>query len=220
MPDPVRIAVVDDHLLFRQGLTHLINLLPGYHVCLGADNGRDLLSRLPTLPLPPDIVLLDINMPEMNGYDTAQWLKQNHPATKVLALSMLDSDMSIIKMIRNGARGYILKDADTAELKLAFSELMGKGYFYNDMVSRRILQSINQLVNDDNDATLLVKITDRELQFLQLACTEKPYKEIAAEMFVSERTVDGYRDALFKKLNVTTRVGLAMFAVKHGFVKL
>jgi DNA-binding NarL/FixJ family response regulator len=220
MPDPVKIAIVDDHLLFRQGLTHLINLLPGYHVCMDADNGKDLLHRLPVMSSLPDIVLLDINMPEMNGYDTALWLKQNHPSIKVLALSMLDSDTSIIKMIRNGARGYILKDADTAELKLAFSELMGKGYFYNDMVSRRILQSVNQLVNDDIDPAFLVKITDRELQFLQLACTEKPYKEIAAEMFVSERTVDGYRDALFKKLSINTRVGLAMYAVKHGFVKL
>jgi len=220
MPDPINIAIVDDHLLFRQGLTHLINILSGYKVCLDADNGKDFLHKLSILTTPPDIVLLDINMPEMDGYDTARWLKTHHPEIKVLTLSMLDSDTSIIRMIRSGARGYILKDADTEELKLAFKEVMDKGYFYNDMVSRRILQSINQLVNEDTNAELLVKISDRELQFLQLACSEKPYKEIAAEMFVSERTVDGYRDALFKKLNVTTRVGLAMYAVKNGFVRL
>jgi len=220
MSDPVNIAIVDDHILFRQGLTHLINLLPGYNVCLDADNGKDFLKRLEQMDPAPDIVLLDINMPEMDGYETALWLRSHRPEIKVLALSMLDSDTTIIRMIRNGARGYILKDADTEELKLAFKEVMDKGYFYNDMVSRRILQSINQLVNEDTNAALLVRISDRELQFLQLACSEKPYKEIAAEMFVSERTVDGYRDALFKKLNVTTRVGLAMHAVKNGFVKL
>lgn len=220
MPDAIHIAIVDDHILFRQGLTHLINLLSGYHVCIDADNGKDFLQQLESAPINPDIVLLDINMPEMDGFDTAHWLRSYRPEIKVLALSMLDSDTTIIRMIRNGARGYILKDADTQELKLAFKEVMDKGYFYNDMVSRRILQSINQLVNDDTNASLLVKITERELQFLQLACTEKPYKEIAAEMFVSERTVDGYRDSLFKKLNVTTRVGLAMYAVKNGIVKL
>jgi DNA-binding NarL/FixJ family response regulator len=220
MPDPVNVAIVDDHILFREGLTHLVNLLPGYHVCLDADNGKEFINKLEDLRFEPDIVLLDINMPEMDGYQTAQWLKIYHPSIKVLTLSMLDSDTSIIRMIRRGARGYILKDADTQELKLAFSELMAKGYYYNDMVSRKILESVNQLTNDDADTLSLVGISSRERQFLQFACSEKTYKEIATEMFVSERTVDGYRDALFKKLSVTTRVGLAMYAIKHGLVKL
>jgi DNA-binding NarL/FixJ family response regulator len=97
---------------------------------------------------------------------------------------------------------------------------MEKGYYYNDVISRKLLQSINMLTNDKSGISIMVNLSDRELQFLKLSCSEKTYKEIAAEMFVSERTVDGYREALFKKLNLTSRVGLVMYAIKNGFVQL
>ncbi len=219
MSDIKYIAVIDDHQLFRKGLIHLINLFPDYKVLIEADNGREFINKLKP-PALPDIVLLDINMPEMDGYSTAKWIKINYPDIKILALSMLDSETSIIKMIHHGARGYILKDADTEELRQAFKEVLDRGYYYNELISRKLLQSINLLVNEDSNISLLVKISDREMEFLKLACSEKPYKIIAAEMFVSERTVDGYRESLFRKLNVSTRVGLVLFAVKNGLVQL
>ena len=123
-------------------------------------------------------------------------------------------------MIKCGARGYVLKDSEPEELNLAFDEVISKGFFYNELVSRKILTSINLLVDYNSSVNKLLKLTDRETQFLKLTCSEKSYQQIAKEMFVSERTIDGYRDALFKKLDVTTRVGLVMYAIKNGVVVL
>ena len=139
---------------------------------------------------------------------------------KVLALSTMDSETAIIKMIKHGAKGYVLKDAEPSELKQAFDDLLSKGFYYNDIVSRKIIQSVNLLVDDSTGINTFAKLSDGELTFLKLACSEKTYVEIAKEMFVSERTVDGYRETLFRKLNVSTRVGLVMFAIKNELVKL
>ncbi|WP_431211779.1 response regulator [Puia sp. P3] len=210
MNDIRKIAIVDDHTMFRRGLCSLINLFPGYTVVLDAANGNDFIRQLNPDML-PDILLLDIAMPEMDGFALATWLKNNHPSVKVLALSTMDSDIAIIRMIKAGARGYLLKDAEPSELRRAFDDVMSPGYYYNDLVSRKLLLSSGAEVPAD-------RLTDREQTFLKLACSEKTYYEIAKEMFVSERTVDGYRDALFKKLQVTSRVGLVLYAVKNGLI--
>lgn len=213
------VAVVDDHTMVRKGLISLINLFPNYEILLDAANGNDLIRKLRPERL-PDIVLLDIAMPEMDGYATAGWLTAHHPEIKILALSTMDTEAAIIKMIRNGAKGYVLKDAEPAELKKAFDEVLALGYYYNDIITRKIMQTVHSLVEEQHDPIALMKISDRELQFLKLACSEKTYVEIAGEMYVSERTVDGYRDALFKKLNVSSRVGLVIYAVRNGLVRL
>ncbi|HEY4155979.1 MAG TPA: response regulator transcription factor, partial [Puia sp.] len=166
----------------------------------------------------PDIVLLDIHMPVMDGYATAAWIRANHPEIRVMALSTMDSDMAIIKMIHQGARGYILKDADPKELQLAFNEIVDKGYYYNEILTRKVMQSIHQGNTESGNG--FPKLTDRELEFLQHACSEKNYQQIAREMFLSERTVDGYRESLFKKCNVSNRVGLVLYAIKNQLVKL
>lgn len=205
--------------MFRKGLASLINLFPAYKVLFDAANGKDFIAQLKP-PHLPDIVLLDITMPEMDGYATADWIRSNHPGIKIIALSTMDSDTAIIKMIRHGAKGYVLKDAEPAELKTAFDEVLSKGFFYNDMVTRKIMQSINQLADERSNVNAFVKLSDREIQFLKLVCSDKTYQQIAAEMFLSERTIDGYREALFQKLNVASRVGLVMYAIKNGIVKL
>jgi DNA-binding NarL/FixJ family response regulator len=219
MSDKKKIVIVDDHVMFRRGLCMLVNIFSQYRVLFDADNGSDFITKLDASDL-PDIVLLDINMPEMDGYDTAQWIKNNYPEIKILALSTLDADTSIIKMIKCGAKGYILKDAEPDELKLAFNEVLSQGFFYNELISRKILNSINLLVDENSSVNKLLKLTERELDFLKHTCSEKNYQQIAAEMFVSERTIDGYREALFKKLNVSSRVGLVMYAIKNGIVHL
>jgi len=212
MNDVKKIAIVDDHTMFRRGLCSLINLFPGYTVVLDAANGNDFIRQLDPDML-PDILLLDIAMPEMDGFALATWLKNNQPTIRVLALSTMDSDIAIIRMIKAGARGYLLKDAEPSELRRAFDDVLSLGYYYNDLVSRKLLLSSGADVQ-------LERLTDREQTFLKLACSEKTYYEIAKEMFVSERTVDGYRDALFKKLQVTSRVGLVLYAVKNGLIQL
>ncbi|MGX5819794.1 response regulator [Chitinophaga lutea] len=219
MPETRYIAIADDHTMFRKGLAALINLFPSYEVLFEAGNGKELITKLQEQHA-PDIVLLDITMPEMDGYETAAWLRQHHPDIKVLALSTMDAETSIIKMIKHGAKGYILKDAEPSELKLAFDEVFSRGFFFNDLVTKKVMQSINQLITDDSSLNTFIKLSPRELEFLHHACSEKSYQLIAKEMFVSERTVDGYREALFKKLNVNTRVGLVLYAIKNNIVQI
>ncbi|MBO9729575.1 MAG: response regulator transcription factor [Chitinophaga sp.] len=218
MPDKKTIVIVDDHTMFRRGLKALIDFFEDYTVLFDAANGRDFIRQLKP-DSPPDIVLLDITMPEMDGYETAAWLQNHHPDIAVLALSTMDSETAIIRMIRQGVKGYILKDADPLELKFAFNEVLTQGYFFNDLVTRKVMRSINQLVQE-NDKASQQKITDREKTFLKLACSEKSYNDIAKEMFLSERTIDGYREALFKKFGVSTRVGLVIYAIKNQLVQL
>ena len=211
------IVLVDDHVLLRKGLAALIKD-SGHGVLFEADNGKDFISKLKPKYI-PEIVLLDINMPDMDGYDTAKWIKNNYPEIKVLALSMYDKENSIIRMLKCGARGYILKDCEPTELLVAIRELETKGYYYSDLVSGKIINAINKL-DDGSELKDLIRLNERECTFLKYACTELSYKEIAEKMFVSPRTVDGYRDSLFEKLNLKTRTGLVMYAIKNNIVSL
>jgi len=213
------IAIADDHSMFRKGLIALINLFPGYQVLFDAANGKELIGKLNPDQL-PDIILMDINMPEMDGYAATEWLHNHYPEIKVLALSTMDSETAIIRMVKSGAKGYVLKDADTDELKLAFDEVLHRGYFYNETITRKVMQAVTNLTDTKNKTGTFLKLSDRELEFLKFACTELTYKEIADKMCVSARTVEGYRDALSEKLELKTRVGLAMYAVKNGLAKL
>lgn len=211
-------VLVDDHVLLRNGLASLVKNL-GHEVMFEADNGREFIKKLSSGPL-PEVVLLDINMPEMDGYETAQWLKTNHPDIKILALSMYDNENSIIRMLKSGAKGYILKDSEPIELKAAIEALMNKGYYYSDLVSGKLIHAINKIDDEGSDVHTMNNLNERETDFLKYACTELTYKEIADKMFVSPRTIDGYRDALFEKLHVKTRVGLVMYAIKNGIVQV
>lgn len=213
-----KIVLVDDHSLLRNGLAELVKS-QGHTVLFEADNGKDYLTKLDEKNL-PDIVLMDINMPEMDGFETANWIKANHPEIKVLALSMYDNETSIIRMLKCGAKGYILKDSEPAELKAAIHALMDKGFYYSDLVSGKLMHAINKLDDESDGLKSLVPLNDRETEFLKLACSELTYKEIADKMFVSPRTIDGYRDALFEKLLLKTRVGLVMYAIKNGIVNV
>ena len=218
MQTKANIVLVDDHVLLRNGLANLIKSL-GYGVLFEADNGKDFIRKLKPKFL-PDVVLLDINMPQMDGYETALWLKQNHPGIKVLALSMYDDETAIIRMLKNGARGYILKDTDPSELNSAIEALATKGFYYSEMVTGRLISTINHIDEPQSTAKNILNLNDKELQFLKLACTEMTYREIADQMYLSPRTIDGYRDALFERLNIKSRVGLVLFAIKNGIVNL
>lgn len=210
------IALADDHVLLRIGLAQLAESM-GFTVLFQADDGKACIDKLAAPPL-PDVILMDINMPLMDGYTATQWLKENHPDIRVLALSMYDNEASIIRMLKCGAKGYILKDSEPAELKAAIDAVLAKGFYYSDLVSGKLIHAINKIDDGGSDVHALVKLNERETDFLKYACTEMTYKEIADKMFVSPRTIDGYRDALFEKLQVKTRVGLVMYAIKNGIV--
>ena len=209
------IVLTDDHILLRNGLAELVKKL-GHSVLFQADNGKDFIQKLNPDNL-PDVILLDINMPEMDGYQTAQWLKKNHPSVKVLALTMYDNDVAIVRMLRSGAKGYILKDSDPIELETAIDALLTKGFYYSELVSGKLIHAINQL-DDEGELKTLIQLNEKEREFLKYACSELTYKEIADKICVSPRTVDGYRDGLFEKLNLKTRIGLVIYAIKNGIV--
>lgn len=213
------VAVVDDHILLRNSLANLIRSLDSYAVLFEADNGKDFIDQLKPLYL-PDIVIMDINMPTMDGYETALWLKRNYPGIKVLALSMYDNETSVVRMMKNGARGYILKDIDAGEFRRALDSLVNKGYYYSELITGKLINAVNHLDEPEQSVRSIIMLNDREIEFLKLACTEMTYKEIAEKMFLSARTIDGYRDSLFEKLNVKSRVGLVTYAIKNGIVSL
>ena len=209
------IAIVDDHRLFAQSLESLISSFGNYEVAFYAGNGKEFINSLKEYGKNPDIVLLDINMPVMNGIETMTWIKEHKPELKTIALSMDDSEETIIKMLRQGAKGYLLKDIHPDVFKKAITDVIEKGFYYSDNITNALLDSIDKKDKDDS-----IKLKEREVEFLKLACTEKTYKEIAGIMFLSPKTIDGYREALFDKLDVRSRIGLVLYAIKNKFIEV
>jgi DNA-binding NarL/FixJ family response regulator len=212
------IVLADDHVLLRNGLASLVQS-QGYTVLFEADNGLDFIKKLNPAQL-PDIVLMDINMPEMDGYATTVWLKQHYPQVKVLALSMYDNEATVIRMLQSGAKGYILKDCDPSELQMAITSLLNKGFYYSELVSGKLVNAINKMETNAKEINNVHNFTDKETEFLQFICTDLSYKEIADKMSLSPRTIDGYRDNLFFKLKIKTRVGLVIYAIKNHLVNM
>ena len=210
------IALVDDHVLLRNGLANLLTER-SYNVVFEADNGKQFIEKLATHSL-PQVVLMDISMPVMNGYETTLWLKKNRSSVKVLALSMLDDETSIIRMFKNGANGYILKDCHPNELEAAIRSVLEKGFYHSEVISGKLIHAINHLDDNNNSGGATAHLNEKEIEFLKWACTELSYKEIADKMKMSPRTVDDYRDHLQEKLDCKGRIGLAMWAIKNGIV--
>lgn len=210
------IAIVDDHLLFAQSLQSLVTSLGSYEVLFYANNGKTFIEKLAEQKQMPDVVLLDINMPLMNGIETMAWLKENHPSQKTIALSMDDSEDTIIKMLRLGAKGYLLKDIHPEIFKQALSDVIEKGFYYSDRITNTLLDTIDKQEHAKNE----VQLKDREIEFLKLASSEMTYKEIADAMYLSPKTIDGYRESLFEKLEVKSRIGLVLYAIKHGYIEV
>ena len=207
----INIALADDHAILRKGVVEILSKFDNLAVTMEAANGRELITKLKAATTLPDVCILDINMPELNGYETAAEIKKQWPEIKILALSMYDTELNIIKMLRNGANGYILKDSDPEELRIAILEVYKNGFYHSDLVTGRMLHILH-----DPNGKINIELNERELQFLAYCCTELTYKDIAEAMFLSPRTIDGYRESLFKKLHITTRTGLAMYAIKAG----
>jgi two-component system invasion response regulator UvrY len=215
----LRIAMADDHVMLRKGLANLLTDA-GYEIVFQVGNGKEFVQKLDENAL-PHVALMDINMPGMNGFETTLWLKKNHPGVRVLALSMLDDETSIIRMLRAGARGYILKDSDPEELQKAIEAVWLQGFYHSELVSGKLIHAINNLDEDNTlPEAMAVQLTEKETVFLRWACTDLSYKQIADKMGISPRTVDNYRDSLQEKLDCKGRIGLAMWAIKNGVVQV
>ncbi|WP_158729737.1 MULTISPECIES: response regulator transcription factor [unclassified Flavobacterium] len=207
-----KIIIVDDHLLFSQSLKLLINSFDDFEVVNSFENGKEFINHLQENPdTNVDLVLLDVNMPILDGLSTIKWIKENQPNLNVIALSVNNDDETIIKMITNGAKGYLLKDTSPKIFQEAIIAVIEKGFYFTELVSSILINRI------DNDSKKII-LKEKELIFLKLACTEKTYKEIAEEMFLSPKTIDGYREVLFEKLEIKTRIGLVLYAIKNKIV--
>ncbi|MCW1964707.1 response regulator transcription factor [Chryseobacterium viscerum] len=207
------IVIVDDHILIAKALEGIIGNFNEFEVIYVCENGKDLIQKIEEGNTIPDIILLDISMPIMDGFETAVWLTKNHPAIKIMALSMQGDDNSVIKMIKSGAKGYLLKNTHPRDLETALTRLSSDGFFYPDWASKIIFSNLNK----ETETEIAIRISDREKEFLKYTVTELSYKEIADRMCCSPRTVESYRDQLCEKLDLKTRVGLAVFAIKNGF---
>jgi DNA-binding NarL/FixJ family response regulator len=223
-----KLAIVDDHNLFRKGLIKLINLADQagkYEVIFEACNGNDLKEKLSDRNL-PDIVLMDIDMPDMDGYETVSWMQKNHPHIYILVISMFESEETVLRMLRLGVNGYLSKDIEVEDMNRALEAIATKGFYYSDYVAGIMADNIQNRHRDGavrlpvGNRDAYIELSENEKEFLQLACTEMTYQQIADKMILSPKTIDGYRESLFGKFHVKSRVSLAMYAVRNGLVKL
>ena len=216
--DLIKVALADDHILLRNALASLIDRFENCKVVMQVSNGKELATAISKDNL-PDVVLLDLNMPEMNGFETATWLRDNYPSVHVLMLTMYDSELTLIRLLQAGVKGFLKKDIHPNELKYAIHSVIENGYYYSHNATGKLL---NLFRNNAASGSILDKnmLTEIEIKFLQLSCSELTYKEIAQEMKLNPRGVDNLRDNLFTKLEVKSRVGLAMYSIRHGLVNI
>jgi len=211
----IRIAIADDHTMFRKGIVQLLKDSQKFEIVAEASNGQELYDLVMAMEIPPEICLLDINMPILDGYKTLPKIKFEYPRMKFMVLSMNDHEFAIIKMLRSGANGYLLKEDDPDELIRALEYIHTHDFYYTELTNTHL-----QSMRSDPAGKKPIKLNENELTFLELCCSEMAYKEIAQHMGLSVRTIEGYRDELFKKLQLNTRTGLVIYALREGFVRL
>ena len=218
MSHAVHIFLVDDHPIVRNGLKALVERLGNYKVTAEYDNGEELINDFP-FSAPPDLIIMDLAMPIMDGTETVIALKQKGSKIPVLILTLETDERTIVTLFRLGIRGYLPKSSTADVLRKAISDVMGTGYYHNEMLAKALL-SPNEVVLDERQQ-VLAQVSQRERDFLKLVCDENEptYEQIANIMEVSRRTVDGYRESLFTKFNIRSKTGLVMFAIKYGIVK-
>lgn len=211
-----KLIIADDHILLRDALANLINSFAEMKVIALAGNGKEVMELI-TNGARPHIALLDLNMPVTDGFETAKWLQENHPDINVLILTMYDSEIALIRLLQSGVKGFLKKDVHPDELRKALLSVAAGGYYYSHTTTGKL----SNIFKGAKETGVLYKgvLTGPEIEFLKLAATEMTYKEIATNMGLNPRNVDGLRDGLFEKLDVKSRVGLVIYAVKNGIVR-
>jgi two-component system, NarL family, invasion response regulator UvrY len=209
---PYKLILADDHILLRDALANLVNNFDQFNVIATAGNGEEVISAIDN-GANADIVLMDLNMPKMDGYETAKWLSLHHPKIKIVILTMYDSEIALIRLLQAGVHGFLKKDIHPAELKNALLAVAAGEYYYSNHTTTKIASLFRKQSGLQKSI-----LNDTEIEFLKLASTDMTYKEIAQAMHMTPRHIDTYRDALFTKLEVKSRVGLAIYAVKNGVV--
>jgi len=211
--DIITVALADDHILLRNALAGLIDNFGNCKVIIQASNGNELIHAIQNGQI-PRVAILDLNMPEKNGYETAKWLKDHFPEIEVLMLTMYDSDLALIRLLQVGVKGFLKKDVHPSELKFAIKSVVEEGYYYSHNATGKLVNLFRK--GKESSAMQKAVLSEVEISFLKSCASEMTYKEIAQIMKLNPRAVDNLRDNLFTKLDVKSRVGLVMYAMKHG----
>jgi DNA-binding NarL/FixJ family response regulator len=214
MRNDYSVAIVDSHLLFANVLTKFVNTFDNFRVLYCVESGDVFLYKLKNEESVPDVALLDVSVSGAAGIETMNILSANYPHLKVLAFTVDDDEDTIAKMLLAGARGCLVKDSSLSILERSLREVIEKDFYYSDKIKSILFNSLRKKEHSE------VILKEREIEFLKQVCTEKTYKEIASEMSLSPKTIDGYREALFEKLRIKSRVGLAVYAIKNKFYKV
>lgn len=212
----IKVALADDHVLLRNALAALIDAFGECRVINQSGNGKELIDAL-SLGILPDVAIIDLNMPEMNGFETAECLSKNYPNIHILMLTMYDSELSLIRLLQLGVKGFLKKDIHPSELKFAINSVVQSGFYYSNHTTGKLMNLFRNKP-DGHIALQKAMLSDQEIGFLKLVCSDLTYKEVAQKMGLNPRSIDTLRDQLFIKLDVKSRVGLAMVAIRHGIV--
>ncbi len=203
-----KVVIVDDHFLLAQAIQELVNSFEGFETLYLCKNGKELLEKMKYPANVPDIILMDVNMPILNGIAATKIINETYPEVIVLALSVEVDEDIILGMLRAGAKGYLMKDTEKEQLKEALEQVLKEGYYHTNTIAKLLVGSLVKTKEG-------VQLKDRELEFIKHACTEMTYREIAEAMFLSPKTIEGYRDSLYEKLHIKNRIGLVLYAIRH-----
>lgn len=214
----IKIAIADDHELFRKGIKNILQEYTKFTIIFEADNGRTLLEKIKCSHEMPDVVLLDIRMPIMDGFETAETLIKNFPSIKIIVLSMHDGARHIIRMIELGANGYLFKNAHPQEVIKSIELVLENDYYFNSKINTLLQKVIRYKGKKSGDREIPVVITKREQEVLELICKQNTNNEIAKILFLSSRTIEGHRKNLITKLGVKNIAGLVVYAIKEELV--
>lgn len=210
----MKLAIIEDHNIVRKGLVEIISNFGNFTFVIEAENGKDFIEKYKQTELLPEICIVDIKMPEMNGFQLVQYLKTNFPKIKILILTTYDEEYFLIKMIKLGVNGYLLKECHPEELKSALLAISENSYFYNNIFSKRLQRLV------ETNFIKLPNITENEKSFLEICGEDLTYSQMAQKLNKSQRSIEGYRDSLFNKFEVNNRASLVLLAVKLGIIKI
>lgn len=215
-----RIAIAEDQVLFRESLVANIKALGSIDVVLEAGNGRELIDRVRKLPEPPDIILMDLSMPEMNGLEATKYLREHMPDIRIIVLSVHGDEKSVARMVQQGVNGYLAKDAELREVHKAIESVYEKGFYFNDAMLKALQSGTLQKKLKMSEFNIVESLTRREREVLDMICKEFTTQEIAEKLFLSVRTVEGHRNNLLLKTGARNTAGLVIFALKNSIISL
>ncbi|WP_018617901.1 response regulator transcription factor [Spirosoma luteum] len=216
----IKLALCDDHTLFRIGMATIVGQIHDFELVLEAGNGQELIDKIPRKM--PDVVLLDLQMPVMDGTATADYLREHYPLIKIVVLTMHDEDRMVLHLLEKGVSGYLLKDAEAGEVEKAVRKVMDEGVYLNEFVSKAMLRkmtnktTVNKPVNAFYNSKVL--LSEREKEVLMLICEGLSTNEISEKIFLSPRTVEGHRLRILEKTGTKNTAGMVAYAFKNDLV--